>query len=188
MDKQQGAIMSFCNTENRYGFVTKFLHWLVMLLVIGMLTVGTFMGDIESKDLKGQVYMLHKSTGLIILTLGILFILWSTMNRKPKYPIDMPCREKCLARTVHVLLYVLLVAMPLSGWIMSSAAGYYPNFFGQFEVPMPFIPVLKPLSQTAKDFHYYFAWSFAGLIGLHAIGALKHHFIDKNDLMKRMLG
>jgi len=157
-----------------------------MTLVIGMLILGTFMGDIENNALKGNAYTTHKLVGLLILALGGVFLLWSSLNRKPGYPIDMPKREKCLARFVHLLLYAMLLAMPLSGWIMSSAAGRHPSFFGMFQIPMPFLAQSKSLAQTAGDLHYYFAWGFFWLILLHFVGAMKHHLLDKNNLLKRM--
>lgn len=178
--------MSLCNTKSRYGTLSKLFHGLAIVLVIGLLIVGTFMGDMEDKNIKGQVYMLHKSFGLIVLLLGILFLLWSSINTKPKYSVHMLAWEIYLARTVHFFLYALLIGMPLSGWIMSSASGRAPNFFGLIKLPMPFIPHSKALANTAADTHYFLAWTLTALIALHFIGAIKHHWIDKNDILKRM--
>lgn len=178
--------MSICNTTVKYGKVTKSFHFITAILIIGMLIVGSLMGDIGDKGVKGQVYMIHKLTGLLILAVGVLFVLWSTCNKKPVYPLGMKCWEKALAKIVQLSLYALIIAMPLSGWVLSSAAGHNPNFFGLFEIPMPLIPHSKMLSQTAGDLHYYFAWSLFWLITLHVLGALKHHFIDRNNVMKRM--
>ena len=179
--------MSLKNTEQQYGSLTKVFHWLVMILVIGMLIVGSLMGDIGDKTLKSQVFTLHKLTGLLVLSIGVLFLLWSLINTKPGYSNGVAPWEKKLARIVRGLLYFLLIAMPLSGWLMSSAAGYHPDFFGLFKIPLPGIPVDKALSHTAADLHEFFAWSLVALISLHALGALKHHFIDKNNILKRML-
>ena len=179
--------MSLRNTDTQYGCVTKTLHWIVMILVISMLIAGFFMGDIPSKPIKGQVYTLHKLIGLFLLCIGIVFLFWSKTGSKPKYPAEMKCWEKGLAKLIQICLFIVLIGMPLAGWTLSSAAGYYPSFFGLFEIPMPWIPKSEALKNTAGDMHYYFAWTFVVLISIHALGALKHHFIDKNDVLKRMM-
>ncbi len=175
------------NTPAAYGLVTKLLHGFAMILVIGMLIMGALMNDIQNKELQGLIYTIHELTGLVVLTLGVIFALWSLNNQKPGYPINMPRWEQGLACIVRFGLYILLIAMPLSGWITATAAGYAPDFFGYFTIPAPLIPPSKALAKNAAKIHYYLAWSFAGLLGLHLLGALKHHFIDKNQILTRML-
>ena len=175
------------NTPIEYGLVTKVIHGSVMILVIGMLIIGAVMNDIQNKELQGLIYTIHELTGLVVLTLGMIFALWSLNNQKPGYPINMPRWEQGLACIVRFALYFLLIAMPLSGWITSTAAGYAPDFFGYFTIPAPFIPLSKTLADNAAKIHYYLAWSFATSLGLHLLGALKHHFIDKNQILTRML-
>ena len=176
----------FRNTATGFGLISRVLHGLIATLVIIMLAVGTIMGDLANKDLKGQIFFLHKSTGLVVLSLGILFIIWSLFNTKPGYPSNMSVLQRKIAKSVHGLLYLLLLAMPFSGWIMSTAAGKSPTFYGLFVVPLPGIPQSKPLASFFAELHEIFAWSLFALICLHVLGALKHHFIDKDNILVRM--
>lgn len=178
--------MCLRNTKSTYGCVTKTFHWICALLIISLLTVGCLMGYIDDKPTKGMVVNVHKVIGLTTLSIGILFILWSMMSTKPKYPQAMARWEIQLATFVRFFLYGILIVMPISGWIMSTASEHIPHFFGT-KLPMPWIPVSKPLSSFGKNIHNYLAWLIAIAVGLHILGALKHHFMDKNDVLKRML-
>ncbi len=151
-----------------------------------MLSLGSIMGKIPNDYWQGKAYFIHKSTGILTLLFAVLFILWSSFNKKPAYPAEMKQWEGSLATIVRMMLYVLLVAMPLSGWILSTAAGKFPNFYGLGQIPLPGIPTSKVIAHTAVDMHLVLAWTLFGFVVLHAIGALKHHIIDKNDVMKRM--
>ncbi len=174
------------NTDQQYGHVSRYLHWLLTVMVLGMLTVGILMGDLP-KPFRYTIYNIHKLTGLSVLILISVFALWSLFNRKPKYPAEMKFWEKRLARTVHLSLFALIIFMPLSGWLMSTAANKLPHI-GSLQFAMPDIPVSKPLSKFGKHMHEYIAWAIGILVGLHVIGALKHHFINKNNILRRMLG
>ena len=178
--------MACRNSSTQYGCVTKSLHWLVFILVTGLFTIGFLMGDAPNA-IKGFIYNTHKLTGLTVLVLMVLFVLWSLINPKPRYPAEMPGWEKRLARIVHMLIYLLVIAMPLSGLIMSNAAGKNPHLFG-IEFVLPGIPRSKPLAGFFADVHEIIAWSLVGILSLHILGALKHHFLDKNNILLRMMG
>src|SRR5947209_8543351 len=109
------------NTENDYGSVTKFLHWLIFFVVISLLIVGFLMDGISNKQIKIEAFMLHKTFGMIVLALMAFRLVWTSVNPRPMYPITTPFWQRIATRTVHALLYILLIAMPLSGWIMSTA-------------------------------------------------------------------
>jgi cytochrome b561 len=177
--------MCLRNTETQYGSVSKFLHWVVLLLVFAMLGYGSIMGYFP-KPLKPLVYNAHKLTGLVVLCFAILFCVWSLTSIKPLYT-NMRLWEKKLATYVRVLLYICLLAMPLSGWMMSTAAGKDPHLLF-WEFSMPFVPLSKTLATIANTAHGVLAWFFFAIIVLHTIGALKHHLIDRNDILTRMLG
>lgn len=179
--------MTLRNTPTSYGSVTKTLHWIVFILVTLLLLVGFFMDDIGDKQLSKIVYNVHKLTGLVVLCTMVIFLLWSAINPKPLYPAQMPLWEKKLARAVHFLLYLLLILMPLSGWIFTTAAGKPPHFF-DFNIAMPEIPLSKPLAKAVDEMHVTIAWIILSLLVLHLLGALKHHFIDKNNILRRMMG
>ena len=175
------------NTKQQFGSVAKWLHWLTAILIITLLTVGFFMDEIGDKALKGQVYNLHKSFGLTLLLLGLVRITWASMNVKPGYSIKTPMWQQNAAKALHYLLYGLIIAMPISGWIMSTAAGHAPNFFGLMVLPFPGIPESKPLMEFFAEIHEFLAWAIIVSVAVHIAAALKHHFVEKDDVLIRML-
>ena len=177
--------MAILNTKESYGNFTKIIHYILMFSVLGMLLVGAIMGDLP-KSISGQVYVIHKLCGLAVLTLMVIFALWSLSNPKPGYPNDMPIWQQHLAKTTQALLYISLILMPISGWVMSTAAGKAPHLFG-VSLPMPGIPQVRDIARTASNLHEIIAWTITGLLLLHVTGALKHYFLDKNNLLQRML-
>lgn len=179
--------MGIKNTKYSYGSVTKFLHWLIFLLVLGMVIAGFFMGDISDKGLKSQVFTIHKLTGLTILGLMFIRLIWALMNPKPMLPDGTKRWERLAEHLGHGLLYLLLIAMPLSGWLMSTAAGYSPSFFGLFSIPMPFVAKSDMLKHLGGDMHEIIAWVIVAVVSIHIIAALRHHFVNKDDVLLRMM-
>jgi cytochrome b561 len=178
--------MSLKNTATSYGSTTKFFHWTVALCVIALLIVGFMMDDIQNKALKMQVYNLHKLLGLTVLILMLSRLVWRLLNIQPGYPASVPRWEQRAARSVHDLLYLTLIIMPLSGWIMSTAAGH-PPYLGSYLIKAPFISVSQSTAQFFNNLHSAFAWIIPGLISIHIAAAIKHHLIDKNNVLLRML-
>lgn len=178
--------MTIKNTDMEYGSIAKFFHWLIFLLILIMLCVGFFMDDISNPAIKGTVYNLHKLTGLFILTLVVLRLLWAFINKKPKLPRQNHLWERIAERTMHFLLYAAIIAMPLTGWLMSSAAGKAPHIFG---INLPLLPVTqsKAIAGIYAERHEFLAWVIIVLVGLHTLAALKHHFIDKDNVLRRMM-
>lgn len=169
-----------------YGWLTKSLHWLIAIIILLQLLLGVSFDYLPS-SWQMPAYSLHKSFGLLLLALAIIFVLWRMINPKPQYPATMKPWEKLLAYAVRISLYFLLIAMPLSGWIMSTAAGYPPQFFGLATIPAPFIPHSTPIASKAVELHELFAWIISILIALHFLAALKHAFINKDGIMRRMI-
>lgn len=178
--------MAIYNTNNTYGSVNKFFHWLVFILVFIMICLGFLLGHLP-KSIRGTAYDLHKLTGLTILIVMLLRLFWKWMNPKPALPRQTRLWERIAEHSVHNLWYVVLIGMPLAGWFMSSAAGRYPSFFGLFSIPAPFIPVNKALAGTFSDIHSFLAYSIIVLFCIHVVAALKHYFIDKDDILQRMM-
>lgn len=170
----------------KYSSISKLFHWFIALCVIGMLIVGFFLDDVPA-PFKGTAYMLHKSTGITILFLMILRFIWIHASGKPALPIATPLWEKILSSFVQYGFYLLLIIMPLSGWIMSVAANKIPIYFGMFEAPLPWIGSNKELSKFMANSHEIIAWILIAFITLHILGAFKHHFINKDNILKRML-
>lgn len=176
----------FKNTDLEYGSVSKFLHWLLIITLVVMFCIGFFNDDISDKALAGVLMRFHKSLGLCLLAIMIVMLLWRGMNPKPQWPTDMPQWERLLAHLTHSLIYLLLILMPVAGWIMTTAANRSPVFFGLFTIKAPFISPNKTLAQVAGELHEIIAWTLLALIALHILGALKHYFIDKNTILQRM--
>ena len=178
--------MVYRNTSGTYGSVSKFFHWLVVLLFFAQLALGLFMSRISNDALQSAFYTLHKSLGLLILLVMIVFVLWSLTSIKPKWPVSMSCWERSTAHSIHGLLYLLLLAMPLSGWLLATAAGHPPNFFWLVTVPMPGINISESLAELGGTLHLIFVWLICFLVGIHILAALKHHFISKDNILRRM--
>lgn len=178
--------MTLTNTNQSYGSIAKFFHWLIALLVIVLLPVGYFMGDIGDKSLKLQAFNLHKLFGLTVLALITLRLLWRWANPVPSLPLEMASWERLLEKTVKAFFYIALFVMPLSGWIFSTAAGHPPHL-GHYTLAAPFIPLSKTLADQIFNIHATFAVIIIGLLCLHIAGAFKHHFINKDNVLRRML-
>lgn len=170
----------------KYSPVSIFLHWLIAFAVMIMLCVGFLLDEIP-EPYQPLAYLLHKSTGISILFLMFIRLIWIHAVGKPPLPDSVNRWEKILSRFVQYGFYLLLILMPLSGWVMSVAANRVPSYFGLFSMPLPGIGVNKPLSQLMGECHETIAWILMVFIVLHVAGALKHHFIDKDEVLKRML-
>lgn len=172
------------NSETSYGSVAKFFHWTVSVLVILMLTFGYFMEDF-SKEMQPLVYNIHKMTGITILGLVILRLLWALTNVKPAMPAGTPGWQILLERVGHFAFYIFLMVMPLAGWIGSAAAGRPPHL-GGFDFNLP-IQKDKILSGAAFDVHGTVAIILIVMIIGHVLAVLYHQFIKKDQILKRML-
>lgn len=178
--------MPLRNTRATWGVVHKFLHWTIALAVIALATVGWFMDDMPSSPDKIRVYALHKSAGLTVLALVVLRLAWRWSQPRPQSPPTMRPWERRLAGAVHFGLYAVLIGMPLSGWIYNSASGFPLKWFGLFRLPA-LVGRDRELAFLVQDAHFLFALTWAGLFMLHVAGALKHHFMDRDDVLVRML-
>lgn len=175
------------NNANQYHCFFKSIHWITALIVLGLLSVGFFMTSMEFSPLKLNIYMLHKSFGITILLLVIVRIGWRLFVKSPK-PLDTHAKwEKILSKLTHFLLYYGLIAMPMSGWAMSNAGEYPVNFFGLFELPT-ITPKDEQTYKFLKEVHETGAFALIAAIGLHFLGAAKHHIIDKDETLRRMGG
>jgi len=170
----------------KYSSGSKWLHWMVAIIVLSMLC-GSFFLDSLPESMKGNAYMLHKSFGLTVLFLMLMRIFWISRVGRPPLPDSVATWEKWLSRLVQYCLYVLLLVMPLCGWIMSVSANRTPVYFGLFSMPLAGIPVDEALSKFMNQAHVTIAWILVGLVSLHIVGALKHYFFDKDNVLQRML-
>ena len=173
------------NTSSTYGSVTKFFHWIMGILIIGIVIAGFIMTRMDPSDTKWFVYGTHKAFGVIILSLIPLRIIWRFLNKHPALPKTVPNWQKTAANANILLLYILMVVMPLSGFIMSYYGGHPINMFGLFSIGTD----LKntELAKTAHFIHMNVSWVIAGSILLHIGAALYHYLILKDTVVQKML-
>jgi cytochrome b561 len=178
----------------RYNLVAMLLHWLMALAIIGLIVAGKVMTDLSFADpMKFQLYQLHKSAGITILALAIARIGWRLLHAPPPLPATMQPWERVAAGFTHAAFYVLMIAIPLSGWVMASASptGIPTLWFDLFEVPaLPGLSGGKDTSDihdAAQETHELLANLTILLLLLHIGAALKHHFWNRDDVLRRML-
>ncbi len=172
-------------TSARYTPVAIALHWLLALMIFGSLGLGTLMADMSFSPLRLKLYNWHKWAGVTILVLSALRLLWRLTHRPPAEP-PMPAWQARAARLAHAGLYLLSFAVPLAGWAYSSAAGFPIVWFGVLPLP-DFVPADRELAEAVKPLHKSLAWALTALIVAHVAAALKHHFVDRDGLLLRML-
>lgn len=178
--------MAVRNTATSYGNISKLFHWLIFLLVLTAIPLGFLMGDISDKALRGQVINIHKLIGVLILVLMLMRALWALYNVKPLLPFQTPAWQRMAERCVHLLLYLGLIVMPLSGLVGTVAAGWPPKFYG-ISIELP-IGRNKSVSDFAFDYiHKPLAIILIVLISIHIVAALYHHLIKRDDVLRRML-
>ena|SRR3989338_3558690 len=179
--------MSLRNTQDNFGSVAKFFHWFTALLVLLMLCVGASFHLFSLGSFFMPLLQIHKSLGMTLLVFMVLRLLWRWINPTPRFPDTMSAWEKFAARLMHALLYITVIAMPIVGMIMTISAGNLLSFWGLLNVSIPWISLSNTLSQTMHETHEILAWIITALIIIHTAAALKHHFWDKNNILKRMM-
>ena len=176
--------------SSRYTTVSILLHWLLAIALVGIFSVGVYMTDLPFSPQRLKLYNWHKWAGVTILTLSALRLLWRLTHRPPGLPAAieqaMPSWQLRAYHATHHALYALFFIVPLVGWAYSSAAGFPIVVFGVLPLP-DFVPVSKELAEFIKPWHEITAMALAGLVVLHVAAALKHHWIDKDGLLQRML-
>ncbi len=177
--------MPIRNSSVRYGYVAQTLHWVVVALLIVQVTIGKIAGNLPLGLEKLALLARHKSFGITILGIAVIRLAWRWIDRPPPPP-PMPRWQHLAANLNHWGLYALLFAMPLSGWLMSSASNYPVSWFGIVQLP-DFVGPDRELKELFRELHHLFGWFLYALVGLHLAAALKHQFIDRDGLLFRML-
>ncbi|MDP9569025.1 cytochrome b [Kosakonia radicincitans] len=180
--------MQFRNSSARYGAISVALHWLMAIAVYGMFALGLWMVTLSYYDgWYHQAPELHKSIGILLMLGLVVRIVWRHMSPPPS-PLSSYSRlTRASAVLVHIALYVLLFGILISGYLISTADGKPINVFGLFNVPATLTDAGSQ-ADLAGTVHLWLAWSVVVLSVLHGLAALKHHFIDKDATLKRMLG
>jgi cytochrome b561 len=157
----------------------------MLLVFVFIIPIGFYMTDQPLGLRKLKLYALHKSIGLSLLALAALRLAWRSAERRPTLP-PMPAWQEHAATAAHVLLYVLMFAIPITGWLFNSAAGFPLQWFGTVNLPA-LTAQNPPLKALARELHEAGVWALVGLVSLHAAAALKHHFLDRDRTLSLMV-
>ncbi len=178
--------MPSSNPPVRYGAVAQLLHWLVAALILSVFAVGFYMVDLRMSPTKLKLFSYHKWIGVTIFAFAVLRLAWRFYRPPPPLPLGMP-RWQLLASTItHHLLYLLIFAVPLSGWLMSSAKGFQTVYFAVLPIP-DLIGKNADLGKTLETVHWALNKLLLLTVTVHIAAALKHHFIDRDGVLLRML-
>jgi len=171
--------------SDRYSTTAIALHWLIALAIIGAFPLGLYMSGLPLSPWKLRLYSYHKWIGISVLACALLRLLWRAGHRPPPPLAGQPHWQIVLAEAVHGGLYLLIVAVPLSGWLMSSALGFPVVLFAVLPLP-DLIAKDKVLGESLKAVHEILNYTLLTLFAAHVAGALKHHFIDRDATLRRM--
>lgn len=162
------------------------LHWLIALLILTALPLGLTMTGMDLSPLKLKLYAWHKWLGVTVFGLAVLRLLWRATHPPPPWPQTMPAWQRRAAQSVHWAFYVLMLATPLAGWLMSSAKGFQTVYLGVLPIP-DLLAKDEELGRILAEVHEALAFALIALIVVHVAAALKHRFIDGDDILSRML-
>ena len=180
--------MQLRNDNHSYGLVAVGLHWLVALTVVGQFGLGLWMRSLGYYDVWYRLGpWWHKGIGVMLFAVLVLRLVWRWSNPRPAHLSNHKAYERLAAGIAHGLLYLLLFALMLSGYLISTADGRGLEVFDWFTIPAT-LSGIDQQEDIAGKVHLWLAWSVIGLAAVHALGALKHHFIDRDATLKRMLG
>jgi cytochrome b561 len=170
----------------RYNNTAMTLHWLVALLIFAAFPLGVYMHDLPLSPTKLQYYSYHKWVGISILLLVIARVVWRFTHIPPPLPASTPRWEVVVSHITHLALYGLLIVIPLSGWLMSSAKGFQVVWFGVLPLP-DLVGKDKALGELLVTLHQGLNLCLFLLVGMHIAAVIKHKFIDRDQILERML-
>lgn len=178
--------MTLKNTIDRWGGISQLLHWAVAALILVMAYLGLTMGDLPNGPDKIKTYALHKSIGITILALVALRVLWRVYAGTPHPVPGSPRWQERIAALIHAAIYLLLFAIPISGWVLNSAAGFPLQWFGLINLPH-IVGESHDLHELAEEAHEIMFWVLALLVVAHAGAAFYHHLFQRDATLARML-
>lgn len=174
------------SARERYTTIAIALHWLIAAAIVSTFALGLYMSDLSASPVKLRLYAYHKWIGVTIFVFVVLRLIWRLTHRVPMPPPGMPRWQRFAASASHFLLYALMLAIPLSGWLFSSASGFKVVYLGK--IPLPdLVAKDKALAESLLVVHQTLNYFMAAMVALHVAAALKHHFIDRDDVLLRML-
>jgi cytochrome b561 len=170
----------------RYDNIAITLHWLVALLIFAAFPLGVYMHDLPLSPTKLQLYSYHKWLGITVLMLAVVRALWRSTHTPPPLPATLQRWEHVVSHLTHMALYALILAVPLSGWLMSSAKGFQTVWFGVLPLP-DLLGKDKELGELLALVHQGLNLALFLLVAMHIAAVIKHRFIDRDDILARML-
>ncbi len=179
--------MPIRNTLARWGSVAQLLHWAIVVLIVTQFVLAYTSQSLPLGMAKLAMLARHKSWGITILALAIIRLVWRLVNRQsPPLPNTLKLWERLAAHVTHYGLYILLFAMPITGWAMSSARQFPVSWFSLVQLP-DFVAPNRPLYDVLHSVHMWLSWTLIAIAVLHIGAALKHHFVLRDDVLRRML-
>lgn len=172
-------------SATRYTRPAVALHWLVALLIFAGFTLGLYMVDLPLSPHKLRLYSYHKWLGVTVWMLVVIRLAWRLAHTPPPLPAGIAAWQRRASAIVHGLLYVLMVAIPISGWVMSSAKGFQTVWFGVLPLP-DLVGKDRALGETLTSVHKALNFTLLGLVVIHVGAALQHHFIERLPFLQRM--
>ncbi|MDP3584248.1 MAG: cytochrome b [Thiobacillus sp.] len=173
------------SASNRYSTTAILLHWLMALLIFTTFPLGLYMVDLPLSPDKLKLYSYHKWIGVTVFLLIAIRLAWRATHTPPPLPDGIVVWQRRASRIAHGLLYVLMIAIPLSGWLMSSAKGFQTVWFGVLPLP-DLLDRNRELGDLLAGVHKALNFSLLALVILHVGAALKHHFIERQPFLQRM--
>lgn len=169
-----------------YTAAARLGHWLAAALIVAAFTLGWIMADLRLSPTRIRLINYHKWVGVTVFALALLRLAWRLGHPPPPLPATMPRWEREAAAIVHRLLYLLMLAIPLSGWLMSSAKGFQTVYLGLLPIP-DVLAKDAALGAALTRVHVALTWLLLGLLAMHLSAALKHQFVDRDGVLWRML-
>ncbi|MBW7957061.1 MAG: cytochrome b/b6 domain-containing protein [Deltaproteobacteria bacterium] len=178
---------SFRKNSVGYTLGAIVLHWASAVLIAAAFAIGAYMVTLAFSPSKLKLFSYHKWAGITIFLLAVIRLGWRSFNPPPPLPDGMPHWERNAARASHLILYALMLAVPLTGWLMSSAHGFQTVFLGILPLP-DLVTRDKALAEWLELVHFVMNKALLAAVAVHIMAALKHHFIDRDDVLRRILG
>jgi cytochrome b561 len=177
--------MALKNSAQQYGSLAQLLHWLIFLLLLGLVLLGFILGHMDKGPLKTDWVDTHKVTGMLVLGLIVMRYCWRLSNTKVTPLASLSIWERWSAHVIHSLFYLVIFGMCISGWVMATASGKPPSFWGH-TLPAPGISLNSAIDNWGWTAHSTLTWVLIGLFALHVLAVLKHQFCDRSNVLRRM--
>jgi cytochrome b561 len=170
----------------KFGWLSQAFHWTIALVLLGQIPLAWYMIDLPLSPDKLGTYALHKSIGMTLFALAVGRAVWAALAKRPALPTEMPRWQVISSKAIEGLLYILVILMPITGWLMSSAANFPVSVFGIFTLP-DLVEPSEALFENLKNAHMMQSRLLIALVSVHILAALKHHFMDKDNVLMSML-